>query len=99
MAWASLALWFDGPSWRPLAGLLAAGFVAAAVALVGLVRPMRRSFALLAVLWFVVLIWWLSIAPRNDRDWEPDVARPAGVPLATLAEATVANTFRLFRLT
>jgi len=77
VAWASLALWFDGPSWRPLAGLLAAGFIAAAVALVALVRPLCRSLALLGVLWFVVLIWWLSIAPRNDRDWSPDVARLA----------------------
>jgi hypothetical protein len=79
VGWASLALWFDGPSWRPLAGLLAGSFVAAAVALVAFVRPMRRSLALLAVLWFVVLIWWLSVAPSNRRDWEPDVARPATV--------------------
>jgi hypothetical protein len=75
IAWASLALWFDGPSSRPLAGLLAGGFVVATVALPVIVRPVRRGAALVGVLWLVVLLWWLSIAPRNDRDWQPDVAR------------------------
>lgn len=25
----------------------------------------------------VVLVWWLTLAPRNDRAWQPDVARTA----------------------
>jgi hypothetical protein len=28
-----------------------------------------------------VLLWWLTLAPRNDLDWQPDVAR---LPTATL---------------
>lgn len=75
LVWASLALWFDGPAWRPLAGLLAVGFAVAAIALPLLARPRRRGFAAAALLWLAVLAWWLHIAPRNDRDWQPDVAR------------------------
>ena len=40
-----------------------------------LVRPRRRGLAALAILWLAVLAWWLGIAPRNDRDWQVDVAR------------------------
>jgi Domain of unknown function (DUF4105) len=28
-----------------------------------------------------VLAWWLTLAPSNDRDWQPDVAR---LPTATI---------------
>jgi hypothetical protein len=54
-----------------------AGYLAAAV----LVRPLGRSVALALAPALIVLLWWLSIAPSNDRDWYPDVARP---PTATL---------------
>jgi hypothetical protein len=77
-SWASLALWFDGPSSRPLAGLLAGGLVAAVLAVLALVRPLRRGLTVVAVLWLLVLGWWLRIPPRNDRDWQPDVARLPG---------------------
>jgi hypothetical protein len=80
ISWASLALWFDGPSSRPLAGLLAGGFLAAVVGVVAVVRPLGRGLVFVAVLWLLVLGWWLSIPPGNDRDWQPDVAR---LPRAT----------------
>jgi hypothetical protein len=69
------ALWFDGPAARPLAGALAAAFLVAS-----LVLPQRRSrdgVVWAALLWGVVWVWWSGIDPRNDRDWLPDVARPA----------------------
>ena len=75
LGWASLALWFDGPSSRPLAGLLAGGFLSTAAGVLALVRPLRRGLVLLGVLWLLVLGWWLGIPPRNDRDWQADVAR------------------------
>jgi len=85
-AWAGLALWFDGPASRPLAGLLAGGLLAVVVAIVGTVRPVRRGLVIAGVLWLLVLGWWLSIAPRNDRDWQPDVAH---LPSATFQGNTV----------
>jgi hypothetical protein len=77
MGWAGLALWFDGPASRPLAGTLAAGFVVAALALLIFLRPMRRALGAVLVLWLVVLAWWLGIPARADRDWQSDVARLA----------------------
>ncbi len=73
--WAGLALWFDGPSARLLAGLLAGGLVSTVVGVLLLVRPLRRGLGLVGVLWLLVLGWWLHIPARNDRNWQPDVAR------------------------
>jgi hypothetical protein len=75
MGWACLALWFDGPASRPLAGLLAGGLAAAAGAVGAIVRPLGRALVIVGVLWLLVVGWWLRIPARNDRDWQPDVAR------------------------
>lgn len=42
VGWVGLALWFDGPASRPLAGTLVGGFVLAVVAVLTFVRPRRR---------------------------------------------------------
>jgi hypothetical protein len=73
--WAAMALWIDGPASRPLAGTLVGGVLVGTVALPALLRPARRGLALWLALWLAVLGWWLSIPPRADRDWQPDVAR------------------------
>lgn len=75
IGWAALALWLDGPTSRPLAGTLVAGFVVAAIAMPIGVRPLRRALVAVLVLWLAVLTWWLWIPARADRDWQPDVAR------------------------
>lgn len=75
--WACTALWYDGPASRTLSGVLAAGFALAAIGLLAGVRPFRRGLAAFAVLFLAVLLWWLSIEPRNERDWDPAVSRPA----------------------
>jgi hypothetical protein len=79
LGWAAAALWFDGPPSRPLAGALAAAIGLGGLALYFGVRPAGRAFGLVAVLVAAVAVWWLHIPPRNDRDWLPDVARPAEV--------------------
>ncbi|MGE5320961.1 MAG: DUF4105 domain-containing protein [Hyphomicrobiaceae bacterium] len=76
-AWGSAALWFDGPVSRPLAGLLAGAYALATLVMLIRVRPMRRAYAGALVLFAVLLGWWLSIEPSNDRDWQPEVARLA----------------------
>jgi hypothetical protein len=75
-AWSSAALWFDGPSSRPLAGVLAAGFVLVALTLLGTLRPRWRGLVGYGVLFAIVLVWWLSLAPSNDRNWQRDVEHP-----------------------
>jgi hypothetical protein len=75
--WAAAALWIDGPASRPRAGALAVALLATVVALLARVRPLGRACLLGLAPCVVVAGWWLSIPPRNDRDWQPDVARTA----------------------
>jgi len=46
------------------------------------VRPLSRAALAALGPGVAVLGWWLSLAPRNDRDWQPDVARLAAVERA-----------------
>lgn len=75
--WGALALWFDGPPARALAGTMAGGLALVSIALAALVRPLLRGLvaALLPVV--AVAVWWASIPPSKTRDWSPDVARTA----------------------
>ena len=75
-AWTGGALWFDGPASRPVAGALALA-VGVGGALCALALPFLRALAACALLIGAVSAWWLTIPPRNDRDWLPDVARTA----------------------
>ena len=73
--WCAAALWFDGPASRAVAGSLAAACAAASIGLLFVLRPPRRGLLLFLALFALVLAWWFSLRPRNDRDWQPDVAR------------------------
>jgi hypothetical protein len=73
IAWGAAALWFDGPTSRPLAALAAAVFVVAALTLLIGMRPRWHGLLAFAGLFAVLLAWWLSLAPRNDRNWYRDV--------------------------
>jgi hypothetical protein len=79
VAWAAGAIWIDGPESRVVAGALVGGYVTASLVLL-VRRPLRRNFILAAVLFAVVVGWWLSIPPSNDRTWMADVAN---LPVAT----------------
>ena len=75
-AWAFGAVWFDAPfgnANKVVAGLLA---MASALALV-FVRPFWRKVGAVALLFGGVLIWWLTLKPSNDGNWQPDVAQLA----------------------
>jgi hypothetical protein len=88
--WAAAVLWIDGPESRPIAGALAGGLVLIAALVAALVRPWRRAAFAVFVPFAVVLAWWLTLAPSNQRDWQADVAR---LPTATLdgSRLTVRN--------
>jgi hypothetical protein len=76
IAWAFGAVWFDAPfgnANKIVAGLLAIAF---AIAL-AFARPFWRKIAAVALLFGVVLAWWLTLSPTNDSDWQPDVAQKA----------------------
>ena len=75
--WCVAAIWFDGPSSRVLAGLFAGSVVLGALRCFVTVRPMRRALAVYAVGPALVLAWWFSLSPSNDRPWQADVAAVA----------------------
>jgi len=52
------------------------------VALLTLVRPLGRGALAALLVLAAVVAWWLTIPPRNDRDWSPDVSR---LPRAAIA--------------
>ncbi len=70
--WAAAALYFDvRVSWLrlPLAAIYGLGM------LVVWVRVRRPWKALITAAGFVLVLgWWFSLKPSNDRDWQPDVA-------------------------
>ncbi len=77
IGWAALALYYASgltPGWARLALALAPPVAAliAAWRLRGL-----ATLVVVAVMFAGVLGWWLSIAPSNDRDWQPEVAKLA----------------------
>lgn len=72
--WAFGALWYDFP--------LAPRWVAGAFAVVLVVLLVQvQGGGSKAVAWVVaagvVLAWWLTLQPRQDRNWQPDVAQTA----------------------
>jgi hypothetical protein len=76
IAWAFGAVWFDAPFGagnRLAAVLLAITFVVVLL----FVRPFWRKLGLLALLFGVVLGWWLTLKPSNNGNWQPDVAQLA----------------------
>ena len=76
IAWAFGAVWFDGPFGtgnRIAAALLAITFVVVLL----FVRPFWRKVGAVALLFGGVLIWWLTLKPSNDGNWQPDVAQLA----------------------
>jgi hypothetical protein len=70
--WAVAALWFDVRiSWLrlPLAVIYGLGMLAVWL------RVRRPWKAVITAVGFVLVLgWWLSLKPSNDRDWQPDVA-------------------------
>jgi hypothetical protein len=79
LVWAAAALHFTGPRPALLADGLAAALVLAGLAVLFAVRPFGRALIALVVLFAAWALWWSSVQPSNDRDWQPDVARTTWV--------------------
>ena len=74
--WCAFAVWFRFDSGESVRDLLAGLIVFFAVAtVVCLGTPMRwLALATYGALFAIVLLWWTTITPTNDRNWTPDVA-------------------------
>lgn len=70
--WAFGALHFDFPFWRSFVAIV---FLTAMIAAVSRVRGVWKKLAATGIGFILVLVWWLTQQPRNDRAWQPDVAQ------------------------
>ena len=77
VAWAAMALWFDGPESRVLAATVVGGLALVSILLAAMVRPFLRGLAVALLPVAAVALWWMSVPPSNARDWAPDFARTA----------------------
>jgi len=77
VAWAAMAIWFDGPHSRILAAPMAAGLVIICIVLAAVVRPLLRGLVVALFPVIIVALWWTAIPASNTRNWTPDVARTA----------------------
>ena len=77
IAWSCAALYFDAPGGPSLPLALSSIFLMSSAGLLLLVRPFPRALGAQGLLTLLVAIWWMSLEPSNDRDWLPDVDRPA----------------------
>lgn len=73
--WAFGALWFDFPLESMRKGS-AAVFALLLVLTAVFLRPGWRAQVVTAILTMLVAGWWLTLQPRQFRDWKPEVALP-----------------------
>ncbi|MGQ0578261.1 MAG: Lnb N-terminal periplasmic domain-containing protein [Betaproteobacteria bacterium] len=75
--WGAAAIYFGDSHTGPLQTLLAGAFGLAGVATIfGMLRLRWRGRLLGAflALFAVLLLWWNTMEPSNDRNWQPEVA-------------------------
>ena len=78
VAWAAMAIWFDGPHSRVIAAPMARRTGDRLHHIGGsAIRPLLRGLVVALFPVIVVALWWTSIPASNTRDWTPDVARTA----------------------
>ena len=80
--WAAAALWFDASAEPALAGLLVFTFLGVLTLLLTRIRPWRYAAAAVLALSSLIGLWWWSLAPANDREWQSDVARLASAEVS-----------------
>jgi hypothetical protein len=73
LAWATMAIYYSNLPWAGVRIGLAAAFAAFAIWALRFSRQ-RRMSVLAVVLFFGVVVWWISIRPSHDRNWRPEVA-------------------------
>jgi hypothetical protein len=74
VVWAGGALYYDFPVARSVA---ACAFLVAMIAAAIFVRGKFFKWLALVAGFVLVLAWWLTQKPRNDRHWQPDVEQTA----------------------
>lgn len=75
--WGALALWYQLPMGMAMRGVISVAWVLAVIALLVLAAIQRSWWPLLGyvVAYALLLGWWATIKPSNDRVWSDDVAQ------------------------
>jgi Domain of unknown function (DUF4105) len=79
-AWGTLAVYYSNLPGEESRKILAAVFAAFGVAMLGwylFATKWSRPLFTFSVLFVLLLAWWLTIPPQQDRDWAPEYAKPA----------------------
>ena len=77
-AWGALALLYAGQGNDSGVRVAAVSvFVLGSIAAFIWLRPFWRALAAWSVAFLAILVWWSTIEPSNDRDWQPDVSKLA----------------------
>lgn len=75
--WSYAAIYYSNLPGQTLRTAVAVAVVVVAASLFVCLRPFRKAVMLFGVMFAAIVVWWMSIPPSNDRDWQPDVTRPA----------------------
>ena len=73
-AWSLGAIYFDFPKANAFAAIL---FLIALLAIVIFVRGKPLKLGIVFSVCVIIISWWLTLKPSNDRAWQPDVAQTA----------------------
>ena len=73
-AWGAGVLYYLGPGGPRVRTILALVFAAATAAAFLVLSRRRRTLVGFLVVFAALVVWWLSVAPSNHRDWLPEVA-------------------------
>jgi hypothetical protein len=76
-AWGAAALYFDLLSGTSLRTWGASSYSIAMVGTLLAFRGRGKGIAICVAVFALVLAWWLTLKPSNDRAWQPDVAQTA----------------------
>jgi Domain of unknown function (DUF4105) len=73
-AWATLAIYYSDLPGAPLRLGLATAFALGTLGAFLFLRNRRRTLLGFGVAFALLLLWWMSIQPSNERDWQTEVA-------------------------
>jgi len=79
-AWGTLAIYYSDLPGIELRRNLATAFSFVAAAMLGWYLFAANRGKVLVVFWglfLLLVIWWSTISPRQDRDWAPEYVKPA----------------------
>ena len=73
LIWGTLAIFYSNLPSASLRTTVSWAFALGSVSVLLFLRPRRRAVFMFLTVFAGVLLWWLSIPPSQNRDWQADV--------------------------